>query len=116
MADRPIGMFDSGSGGLTVARAVIDLVPGEDLVYIGDTGRYPYGPRPHEEERAFARQIAWRLVKGHDVKLLVVSCNTAAAAWLNELAALVPVSDVDVIGPGARPLRGGTYSGQAGVF
>src|SRR6478736_6000292 len=90
MADRPIGMFDSGFGGLTVARAVIDLVPGEDLVYIGDTGRYPYGPRPHEEVRAFARQIAWRLVKEHDVKLLVVACNTAAAAGLDELAGGVP--------------------------
>ena len=104
MADRPIGMFDSGFGGLTVARAVIDLVPGEDLVYIGDTGRYPYGPRPHEEVRAFARQIAWRLVKEHDAKLLVVACNTAAAAGLDELADELPVPVLDVIGPGVRSL------------
>ena len=55
--DRPIGMFDSGFGGLTVARAVIDLLPDEDLVYVGDTGRYPYGPRPLDEVRAFAHQI-----------------------------------------------------------
>ena len=54
--DRPIGMFDSGFGGLTVARAVIDLLPGEDLVYLGDTGRYPYGPRPLDEVRGFARR------------------------------------------------------------
>ena len=54
---RPIGMFDSGFGGLTVARALIDLLPGEDLVYVGDTGRYPYGPRPLDEVREFARQI-----------------------------------------------------------
>ena len=52
--DRPIGMFDSGFGGLTVARALIDLLPGEDLVYFGDTGRYPYGPRPLDEVREFA--------------------------------------------------------------
>ena len=55
MDDRPIGMFDSGFGGLTVARALIDLLPDEDLVYIGDTGRYPYGPRPLDEVRGFAR-------------------------------------------------------------
>ena len=54
----PIGMFDSGFGGLTVARAVIDLLPNEDIVYVGDTGRYPYGPRPAGEVREFAREIA----------------------------------------------------------
>jgi len=116
MADRPIGMFDSGFGGLTVARAVIDLVPGEDLVYIGDTGRYPYGPRPHEEVRAFAQQIAWRLVKEHDVKLIVVACNTAAAAGLEELAAELPVPVVDVIAPGARSLVAATETGRVGVI
>src|SRR5215831_10780026 len=116
MADRPIGMFDSGFGGLTVARAVIDLVPGEDLVYIGDTGRYPYGPRPREEVRAFARQIAWRLVKEHDVKLLVVACNTAAAAGLDELADELPVPVVDVIEPGVRYLAAATETGKVGVI
>ncbi len=116
MADRPIGMFDSGFGGLTVARAVIDLVPGEDLVYIGDTGRYPYGPRPHEEVRAFARQIAWRLVKEYDVKLLVVACNTAAACGLDDLAAELPVPIVDVIAPGVRSLVAATRSGRVGVI
>ena len=116
MADRPIGMFDSGFGGLTVARAVIDLVPGEDLVYIGDTGRYPYGPRPHDEVRAFARQIAWRMVKEHDAKLLVVACNTAAAAGLDELADELPVPVVDVIAPGVRSLVAATRSGRVGVI
>ena len=57
MDDRPIGVFDSGFGGLTVARAMIDLLPDEDIVYVGDTGRYPYGPRPLEEVRVFARQL-----------------------------------------------------------
>ena len=80
-------MFDSGFGGLTVARALIDLLPAEPLVYVGDTGRYPYGPRPLDEVRAFAHQIGRWLVDEHDVKLVVVACNTAAAAAdLDELA------------------------------
>ena len=87
MDDRPIGMFDSGFGGLTVARAVIDLLPEENLVYIGDTGRYPYGPRPLDEVRRFARQITAKLVDEHDVKMVVVACNTAAAAGLDSLRA-----------------------------
>jgi len=82
---RPIGMFDSGFGGLTVARAVIDLLPAEDLVYVGDTGRYPYGPRPLDEVRGFALEIARHLLDRHDVKMLVVACNTASAAALDEL-------------------------------
>ena len=61
--ERPIGMFDSGFGGLTVARALIDLLPSEDLVYIGDTGRYPYGPKPAAEVRGYAHELAWSLVK-----------------------------------------------------
>src|SRR2546423_14614646 len=85
MDDRPIGMFDSGFGGLTVARALIDLLPNEDLVYIGDTGRYPYGPRPLDEVRDYARQITRRLVDDHDVKMVVVACNTASAAALDLL-------------------------------
>jgi glutamate racemase len=109
-------MFDSGSGGLTVARAVIDLLPDEDLVYLGDTARYPYGPRPLEEVRAFARQIAAHLVETYGVKLLVVACNTAAAAALDELAAELPVPVVGVIEPGARALVAATGSGRVGVI
>ena len=101
---RPIGMFDSGFGGLTVARAVIDLLPSEHLVYIGDTGRYPYGPRPQAEVREFARQLAWSLVKQHDVKAVVVACNTASAAALDVLQQELPVLVVDVVEPGARAL------------
>jgi glutamate racemase len=113
---RPIGMFDSGFGGLTVARAVIDLLPAEDLVYIGDTGRYPYGPRPQSEVRDFARQIAWSLVKDHDVKVVVVACNTAAAAALEELSAELPVPVLGVIEPGARALVQATRNGTVGVI
>ena len=100
-------MFDSGFGGLTVARALIDLLPAEDLVYIGDTGRYPYGPKPLAEVRRYARQLAWSLVKDHDVKALVVACNTAAAAGLDDLRAELPVPVLDVIGPGAAALVAG---------
>ena len=114
--DRPIGMFDSGFGGLTVARAVIDLMPHEHLVYIGDTGRYPYGPRPLEEVREFAHQIAWSLVKDYDVKAIVVACNTASAAAIDELQAELPVPVIDVIEPGSRALVRATRSGEAGVI
>ena len=71
-SERPIGMFDSGLGGLTVARAVIDLLPHEDLVYFGDSARCPYGPRPAEEVRKFALEIMDALVE-EDVKLLVIA-------------------------------------------
>ena len=88
MRDGPIGMFDSGFGGLTVARALIDLLPGEDLIYLGDTGRYPYGPRPLDEVAAFAHQITSELVERRGVKLVVVACNTATAAALGRAAGL----------------------------
>src|SRR5947199_368196 len=78
-------MFDSGFGGLTVARALIDLLPAEDVVYVGDTGRYPYGPRPLDEVRDFARQITSFLIQQHDVKMVIVACNTASAAALDLL-------------------------------
>ena len=109
-------MFDSGFGGLTVARALIDLLPGEDLVYLGDTARYPYGPRPLDEVRGFARQITDLLIDRYDVKLVVVACNTAAAAALTELQAEYPVPVVGVIEPGVRSLVAATRNGHVGVI
>jgi glutamate racemase len=109
-------MFDSGFGGLTVARAVIDLLPDEQLVYVGDTGRYPYGPRELSEVKEFARQISRYLVDEHDVKLLVVACNTASAAAIDELHAELPVPVIDVIEPGARSLISATRAGRVGVI
>ncbi len=109
-------MFDSGFGGLTVARALIDLLPAEDLVYIGDTGRYPYGSRPLDEVRAFAHEITARLVDVHDVKLVVVACNTASAAALDELRATCPVPVIGVIEPGVRSLVAATRNGNVGVI
>lgn len=116
MDDRPVGMFDSGFGGLTVARAFIDLLPGEDLVYVGDTGRYPYGPRPLEEVRAFAREITSYLVEEHGVKMVVVACNTASAAALEMLQAEFDVPVVGVIDPGVRAALEVTRNGRVGVI
>jgi glutamate racemase len=109
-------MFDSGFGGLTVARALIDLAPEEHLVYVGDTGRYPYGPRSLDEVRAFALQISRWLVDEHDVKLVVVACNTASAAALEKLRNLLPVPVVGVIEPGARAAAKATRNRCVGVI
>jgi glutamate racemase len=107
-------MFDSGFGGLTVARALMDLLPHEDLVYLGDTGRYPYGPRPLDEVRGFAEQITDLLVAEHDVKLVIVACNTAAATGLDHLQDRVDVPVIGVIEPGVRSLARATRSGRVG--
>ena len=77
----PIGIFDSGLGGLTVARAIIDQLPNEALIYFGDTARGPYGPRPLAEVRSFALEIMDSLVNA-GVKAIVIACNTASAAML----------------------------------
>ncbi len=109
-------MFDSGFGGLTVARAFIDLLPAEHLVYVGDTARYPYGPRRLDEVRAFAREIASYLVEHHGVKLVIVACNTAAAAALEELRDSLTVPVVGVIEPGVRATVSATRNGRVGVI
>jgi glutamate racemase len=109
-------MFDSGFGGLSVARALIDLAPREHLVYVGDTGRYPWGPRPLPEVRAYAAQIGRWLVDEHDVKLIVVACNTAAAAGLDALRRLLPVPVVGVIEPGVRSVAQATRNRKVGVI
>ncbi len=114
--DRPIGMFDSGFGGLSVARALIDLAPSENVVYVGDTGRYPYGPRPLAEVRAYATQIGRWLVDEHDVKMVVVACNTASAAGLETLGRLLPVPVIGVIDPGVRSVAKATRNQKVGVI
>jgi glutamate racemase len=109
-------MFDSGFGGLTVARAVMDLLPAEDVVYIGDTGRYPYGSKPLADVRRFAVELATSLVEDFAVKAIVVACNTATAAGLDEIRAALPVPIIDVVEPGARALVRATESGRVGVI
>lgn len=116
MDNRPIGVFDSGFGGLTVARALFDVLTHEDVVYIGDTGRYPYGPRRSAEVLSFAREIGWSLVRDFGVKLVVIACNTASAAAFDALALELPVPVVGVIDPGARALASATRVGRAGVI
>lgn len=115
-ADRPIAMFDSGFGGLTVARALIDLAPAEDLVYFGDTGRYPYGPRPHDEVRRYAFQITDWMVDRFNPKLIVVACNTATAVALDELQARVDVPVIGVVEPGLRSVLSVTETHRVGVI
>ncbi|MCL4114918.1 UNVERIFIED_CONTAM: hypothetical protein GTU68_013626 [Idotea baltica] len=113
---RPIGVFDSGFGGLTVARALIDLLPNENLVYFGDTDRYPYGPRSLDEVLGFSRQIAHWLVDDVGVKAIVIACNTASAAALVELQRECPVPVIGVIEPGVRSAIDATTHGRVGVI
>jgi glutamate racemase len=113
--DRPIGVFDSGLGGLTVVRALLDLLPHEHLVYFGDTGRFPYGPKPREEVLKYALEITELLV-GQGVKLVVVGCNSAAAAALAELRSRYDVPLTGVVEPGLRAAARVTESGRIGVI
>jgi glutamate racemase len=110
-----IGVFDSGLGGLTVLRALIDLLPDERIVYFGDTGRFPYGPKPREEVLAHALEITDVLL-GHDVKALVVACNSAAAAALDPLREQLTIPVIGVIEPGLRAAARATRSGRVGVI
>jgi glutamate racemase len=113
--DQPIGVFDSGLGGLTVLRALIDLLPDERVVYFGDTGRFPYGPKPAEEVLDHALEITDVLL-ARDVKLLVVACNSAAAAALEVLQAKLDIPVIGVIEPGLRAAARVTRSGRIGVI
>lgn len=116
MDNRPIGVFDSGFGGLTVARAIVDLLPNENLVYFGDTARYPYGPRSIDDVRTFARQITDWLIATHDVKAIVIACNTASAAALAELQTECSIPVFGVIEPGVRSAIEATHDGRVGVI
>lgn len=109
-------MFDSGFGGLTVARASIDLLPDEHLVYLGDTGRYPYGARSLDEVRGFSEEIAAHLIHRYDVKLLVVACNTATAAALDHLRSTLSIPVLGVVDPGLQALRQATVTNRVGVI
>jgi glutamate racemase len=113
--DQPIGMFDSGVGGLTVARAVIDVLPHEDVIYFGDTARCPYGPRPVEEVRRFALEIMDALI-AEQVKLLLVACNAAASSALLEAQQRYDIPVLSVIEPGVRAAIAATRNGRIGVI
>jgi glutamate racemase len=119
MSDAPIGIFDSGVGGLTVARAVIDQLPHESILYIGDTANSPYGPQPLADVRAHALAVMDDLVAA-GVKMLVIACNSASSAVLRDarerytVAQGVPV--VEVILPAVRRAVAATRSGRVGVI
>lgn len=112
---KPIGIFDSGLGGLTVARAIRAALPAEDLVYLGDTARVPYGTRSAETVIKYAIGCAERLLS-YDIKLLVVACNTASGVALGELEARLSIPVLGVIEPGAKAGVQATRSGRIGVL
>jgi glutamate racemase len=111
----PVGIFDSGVGGLTVARAILDQLPNEPLLYVGDTARGPYGPRPLAEVRAFALDVMDHLV-AEGVKLLVIACNAASSACLRDARERYDVPVVEVIHPAVRRAVAATRNGQVGVI
>jgi glutamate racemase len=112
---RPIGVFDSGVGGLTVLSELRGRLPAESTLYLGDNGRAPYGPRPAEEVRRFTLEaVDWLL--GQDVKLLVLACNTATARALDLVRERSSVPVVGVVRPGAVAATAATRSGQVGVI
>ena len=111
----PIGIFDSGVGGLTVAREVYKILPHEDVVYFGDVGRSPYGGRSKEIITRFTLQDVAFLLE-HRVKFIICACNTASSVALEEVAKAHPVKMVGVIGPGARAAVDRTASGRIGVI
>jgi glutamate racemase len=112
---RPIGVFDSGVGGLTVLSELRRRLPAEPTMYLGDNGRAPYGPRPADEVRRFTLEAAdWLL--GQDVKLLVIACNTATARALDEVRARSSVPVLGVIRPGAVAAAAATRSRHVAVI
>jgi glutamate racemase len=115
VADAPIGIFDSGFGGLTVARAILDQLPHEPVVYLGDTARQPYGPMPIGEVREYALECLDHLV-GLGVKALVIACNSASAAMLRDARERYPLPVVEVIFPATRRAAAATRNHQVGVI
>lgn len=114
-ATGPIGVFDSGIGGLTVAREILRQLPEESILYFGDTARVPYGPKSPDTVRRYSREIAGWLL-GEGVKAIVVACNTATAHALDTLRAECPVPVIGVVEPGARAAVAATRSGHVGVI
>ncbi|NHI17273.1 glutamate racemase [Microbacterium excoecariae] len=115
MDNSPIGIFDSGVGGLTVARAVRDQLPRESILYVGDTLHSPYGPRPIAEVREYGLEVLDTLVD-QGVKMLVIACNTASAALLHDARERYDVPVVEVIRPAVRTAIATSRSGRIGVI
>ncbi|MFM1916589.1 MAG: hypothetical protein RJB01_104 [Actinomycetota bacterium] len=115
VSDAPIGIFDSGFGGLTVARAVMDQLPHEQVLYVGDTARGPYGPRPIAEVREFTLEMLDELVE-RGVKALVIACNSASAATLRDARERYSVPVIEVVHPAARRAVVATHNNRVGVI
>jgi glutamate racemase len=115
VVDAPIGILDSGVGGLTVARAVLDQLPHELVLYVGDTAHGPYGPKPIAEVRRYALDVLDQLVD-QGVKMLVIACNSASAAMLRDARERYDVPLVEVIQPAVRRAVAATRNGQVGVI
>ena len=113
--DAPIGVFDSGIGGLTVVRELIQQLPNESIIYFGDTARVPYGPKSPDTVQRYSREIVSYL-KGEGVKALVVACNTATAHALPALREEFDFPIIGVIGPGARAAVAATKKKKVGVI
>ena len=111
----PIGVFDSGVGGLTVARAILDQLPHESLHYVGDTANGPYGPKPIAEVRRHALTVMDELA-GSGVKALVIACNSASAACLRDARERYDIPVIEVILPAVRRAVSATRNGRVGVI
>jgi glutamate racemase len=115
MSDAPIGIFDSGVGGLTVARAILDQLPREPVLYVADTARFPYGPKPIAEVRAYALEVLDLLV-AEGVKMLVIACNSASSAVLRDARERYDVPVIEVIQPAVRAAVSASRIGRVGLI
>ena len=115
MTDAPIGIFDSGVGGLTVARAIRDQLPNESILYVGDTAHSPYGPKPIADVRRFSLEVLDMLVE-QGVKMLVIACNTASSAMLRDARERYSVPVIEVIQPAVRRAVAATRTNRVGVI
>ncbi|MGH7540245.1 MAG: glutamate racemase, partial [Gemmatimonadota bacterium] len=114
-ATAPVGVFDSGVGGLTVLRAIHARLPGESTIYLGDTARVPYGPKSPETVRRYTREAAAFLVE-RGIKALVIACNTATSHACETIASELDVPVIGVVGPGARAAAQRSRGGRIGVI
>jgi glutamate racemase len=112
---QPIGIIDSGVGGLTVVKEVMRQLPYEQIYYVGDTARCPYGPRSREEVKLFTWQLTQFLLN-KNIKMLVIACNTATAAVLDEIRSTIPIPVIGVISPGARAALKVTKNYRVGII
>ncbi|MFT8323300.1 MAG: glutamate racemase [Bacillus sp. (in: firmicutes)] len=113
--ERAIGVIDSGVGGLTVAKEIMRQLPYENIIYLGDTARCPYGPRTGEEVKLFTWEMT-RFLLQRDIKMLVIACNTATAVALEEIKAQLPIPVIGVIIPGARTAIKVTKNNNIGII